>query len=493
MILWYSYGIVFERMLDMAIPESIKKYRPKGTEIQEHKGRYYVYKVKAVYDPITKKSKRKSEGCIGQIIDGIGFVSNEKKSSNNTVKEYGATALLTSQSNDIKEQLIKIFGIDGLRIYTLAILKLLTNSNQKNMSVAYERSYISEMIPDIHISKNTLSDYMEKLGLQRLKMLEFLNEIPRNKNGSIIFDGSSFCSNSKNNPYVDYGYNPNNPKAKQVRLIYGFDTESNTPIYFNVIPGNITDKMAFISALKESNLSDCTLILDNGFYSKDNLEAMTNEDIDFIMPLSPNLNVVKQFDLKTFESIHFHFYYHKRTINYLWLETNYLEKYNVYVYYDLDRRRELLNNYYIRQNIKTEELDSKALKQLDNDTKYFGYTFLISSQSLGAENTYRQYKKRWSIEELFDTHKNTLMFDMSYEIKPISQLGWAFIEFISLLIYLRVESVLSSHKETKSLSVHDALLRYSAVVKCKNGNIWETWNLKSETKKQLELFSVTFL
>ena len=56
------------------------------------------------------------------------------------------------------------------------------------MSVAYERSYISEMIPDIHISKNTLSDYMEKLGLQRLKMLEFLNEIPRNKNGSIIFD-----------------------------------------------------------------------------------------------------------------------------------------------------------------------------------------------------------------------------------------------------------------------------------------------------------------
>ena len=106
----------------MAIPDSIKIFRPKGTEIQEHGGHFYVYKVKAYYDPVTKKSKRKSEGCIGQIFENIGFVPNLKKSTSgvNSVKEFGATAFLCAVSNDVREKLLEVFQIDGIRIYVLA-------------------------------------------------------------------------------------------------------------------------------------------------------------------------------------------------------------------------------------------------------------------------------------------------------------------------------------------------------------------------------------
>lgn len=47
------------------VPGFIRQYKPKGTEIQEKAGHYYVHKVKAYYDKETKKSRRKTLGCIG--------------------------------------------------------------------------------------------------------------------------------------------------------------------------------------------------------------------------------------------------------------------------------------------------------------------------------------------------------------------------------------------------------------------------------------------
>lgn len=49
------------------IPDSIKSYRPKNTEIRANGGHYYIYKVKGVYDKATKKSKTQYFGCIGLI------------------------------------------------------------------------------------------------------------------------------------------------------------------------------------------------------------------------------------------------------------------------------------------------------------------------------------------------------------------------------------------------------------------------------------------
>jgi hypothetical protein len=43
----------------------------------------------------------------------------------------------------------------------------------------------------------------------------------------------------------------------------------------------------------------------------------------------------------------------------------------------------------------------------------------------------RRYKTRWAIEEMFDTHKNTLGFDMKYEAKYKTREGWAFVEFLA--------------------------------------------------------------
>ncbi len=101
------------------IPDSIKSFRPKNTEIRAKGCHYYVYKVKGVYDKTTKKSKTQYLGCICQIYKGIGFVANAKipEVATSETKEYGATWFLFSISKGIMKSLTDSFGVDGLRIY----------------------------------------------------------------------------------------------------------------------------------------------------------------------------------------------------------------------------------------------------------------------------------------------------------------------------------------------------------------------------------------
>jgi len=88
--------------------------------------------------------------------------------------------------------------------------------------------------------------------------------------------------------------------------------------------------------------------------------------------------------------------------------------------------------------------------------------------------------------------KNTLGFTMKYEATGNSQNGWAFVEYLALMIYMKAEVALEKNALTKTYTVHDALLRFAAVVKCKVNNIWENWNLDSKIKDQLQTLGVEF-
>jgi len=251
------------------IPESIKRHKPGGTEIRHKNGHYYVYRVEGYYDRETKKSKSRSLGCIGQVYEGVGFVPNKKESGpiELVTKEYGATRVAMALSTDILDKLRECFPSDFLRIYVMAILKLLGNISAKDMDVAYNKSAISILLPEVHLSKNTVPSFLSGLSMQRGGMVKFMREYAHYSDGGIIFDGSSFVSGARMNPFCEKGYSPGNIGKTQIRLIYAYDRESHQPIYFMVAPGSTSDKAAFGKALDEIGGKGCTIILDKGFYS----------------------------------------------------------------------------------------------------------------------------------------------------------------------------------------------------------------------------------
>ncbi|MCL2747660.1 MAG: transposase, partial [Oscillospiraceae bacterium] len=259
------------------VPDHIKAMKPPSSEVQKIKGHYYVYAVKGRYDKETKKSVSERQGCIGQIYEGVGYVPNKKGQggSLSATREYGATRTILVLTKDLYEKIRRHFPSDFLRIYILAALKLMEKGlTTRRVDWAYERSALSLLLPEVHLSKNTVTEFVERLSLLRGSMVAFMREFQTSENHSTIFDGTSMLSDSTDNPYCEKGYNPGKKNKTQVRLIYAFERETRRPTYCNVVPGSITDVTAFIASFEELGLKNSVVIVDNGFFKDANIRKL---------------------------------------------------------------------------------------------------------------------------------------------------------------------------------------------------------------------------
>jgi hypothetical protein len=465
------------------IPDTIKCHKLSGTEIRHKNGHYYVYKVEGYYDKEAKKPKSRSLGCIGQIYDGVGFVPNSKSAEATELitKEYGATRVVMTASKELFDVLRECFPSEFMRIYVLAVLKLLENLSAKDIDVAYDRSAISVLFPKLHLSKNTVSDFLCKLSQQRKEMLKFMREYTGCEGNSIIFDGSSFLSNSRCNPFCEKGYSPGNIGKAQIRLIYAYNRTSRLPVYFRVVPGSTPDKAVFEAAIEEIGGKGHIIILDKGFFSEKNIRAMLNSRADFIIPLQKNTVEVEP-DRKKFSAYELAipnvFSYHKRVIYFVELASKKFSGCRVCVYYDCERRQQLMENYFRKIQDDDGNVPEEAQASIPYDTESFGITMLLTSiKDVPARQIYLDYKARWAIEEMFDTHKNTLGFNMKYETKYETQEGWAFIEFIALLMYHKINGLLISIDLTRTYNVKDILFRLATVTQSKASGTWKICNM----------------
>ena len=483
------------------VPDHIKLMKPPSSEVQNIKGRYYVYAVKGKYDKQTKKSLSVRLGCIGQIYEGVGFVPNDKgvQSSISVTKEYGASRTILMLTEGLLERIRKHFPSEFLRIYILSALKLMEHGlTTKRTDWAYERSALSLLLPEVHLSKNTVTSFIEKLALKRGTMVEFMRDFQSPENASVIFDGTSMLADARNNPYCEKGYTPGKRNETQVRLIYAFEIGTRRPIYFNVIPGSISDTTALISSFSDIGLDNCIMLLDNGFFSDRNIKAMlATEGMRFILPLKENSTLVEA-GYKPFiaykDVIGDGFSYHNRFIFFRECTCDKYEGCKIFIYYD-ERRNKDLEKERIKKahGLHGAKLPKDIVAQLHKECEMLGVTMLLTNNDTDAESTYLDYKARWAIEEMFDTMKNTLSFNMNYEVKYETQMGWAFIEFISLMMHFEINNVLIKNGLYKTYSVGDLLFDLKSIEQsnCNVDGKWRIANLSKRKKELLETLGVT--
>ena len=471
------------------IPDYNKQHKPPHSEIRHKNGHYYVYAVKGWYDQATGRSKSKSQGCIGKIYKDVGFVPNNKKAPpvEMITCEYGATRVVMATSVDIMERLRECFPSDFLRIYTLAVLKVLSNVASRDIDIAYGKSAISKLLPEVHLSKNTLATFLERLSLNRAGMTNYMAGLHHFSGDSILFDGASFISQFKRNPFVEKGYCPGNRGKDQIRLVYAFNKTKRFPVYFYVAPGNIHDVRLFEMAAVEMGAANCVVIFDNGFYSRENIDIILDSEMEFIVPMKRNTKEVPE-DAKPFSALEKvklqHFSYNKRIVYYAEFQSKKHKGCKTYVFYDNERHQSLQENYFNRLS-RDDDKPYPTQEQIVKDTERFGVTMLLSNLASSPEDIYRDYKSRWEIEEMFDTYKNTLDFKMNYESSFAAQEAWAFIEFLALQMFYKIDGILINNQLIKSMNVGALLFVASRITQAKIG---DTWNICNLTKTDKELF-----
>jgi transposase len=105
---------------------------------------------------------------------------------------------------------------------------------------------------------------------------------------------------------------------------------------------------------------------------------------------------------------------------------------------------------------------------------------VITTSSFPPQRVFERLKSRAGVESLFDTFKNLLHADRTYMRDDAHLEGWAFVNFISLLLYYKIYEVLLSKGLLKRFTPKEVILHLSRIYKLKIG---EKWMLSEIPKK----------
>ena len=465
----------------MALPKWVKKLRQPKTEIKEIGGRYYVYEVSSAWDAQLKRTRKVSGKILGKITKEHGFIKRESYNQPPIrlpviSKEYGATVLLEEMMSDSISQLEKLFPNEWQQIVIAAYARLVHQSPLKNIELHYEHSYLSEKFPDAPVSSKVIGSTIQQLGKKRDQIRKFFTSI-KNRGEYVLIDGTHVLNNS-NAELSEIGYSATKAYRPQVNLLYIFDKEGHSPLYYRLLPGNIREVKSFQLSLKESGLSKAVIIADKGFYSNANIQELEDNQLSYIIPLQRSSSLINYKALQPLDkkNLSGYFTYAKRTI---WYSTN--NKVTLF----LDEELRLAEERDYLNRIETHP-EKYSLELFHERQHTFGTMALISNIAESTPETlYCQYKSRCAIEQLFDSFKNLLVADRTYMRTDEGLEGWMFVNFIALSWYYKIYAKLLDNNLLTHYSVSDVLQRSAKIKKVRINDTWYTSEITAKTQKLL--------
>ncbi len=110
------------------------------------------------------------------------------------------------------------------------------------------------------------------------------------------YDTTSISSYSKCLNQVRYGVNKEDDRLPQINLALLFGEKSNLPFYYRKLPGNITDVATVKNLIVDMDFlghKKIKLVMDRGFYSEDNINALYQNHFKFLIATKLSLKFVQ--------------------------------------------------------------------------------------------------------------------------------------------------------------------------------------------------------
>jgi hypothetical protein len=102
----------------------------------------------------------------------------------------------------------------------------------------------------------------------------------------LCYDITSISSYAQANEYIRQGYNRDGESLPQLNLAMLFSQKSGLPAYYRWMPGKISDVATLQTTMKSLNFLDAQkmhFVLDGGFYSQSNVDAMLSRRHPFTL------------------------------------------------------------------------------------------------------------------------------------------------------------------------------------------------------------------
>ncbi len=326
------------------------------------------------------------------------------------------------------------------------------------------------------------------------------------------YDITSISSYSQCLRQVQYGHNKEGDKLPQLNLALVFGETSNLPFYYRKLAGNIPDSKTLkhlLTDLDNMGFTRVKLVMDKGFYSEDNINALYKEHVKFLIAGKMSLKFIK----KTLEDIYENFRnfdcYNEtyelycRTVETHWQYKQYRpykketlkESRRIYVhyYYNIDKAAEEekafdRNLIVLRQELESgnhiPEHENQYNKYFDINTtpkrgtkatvkeeavirakKYFGFFVLLTNETMNAVTALETYRNKDLVEKSFGNLKERLNLRRTLVSSEQSLDGKLFVEFVALIYLSYIKKQMQNTNLFKKYSIQGALDKLD-VIEC---------------------------
>ena len=365
----------------------------------------YVYEVESYWDKRLKQARNK-QVCVGKLDPVTSeFVPSKRLSQAQaalrdpmvmaTAEIVGPSIILDSLSQrlGLATLLRKCFPNCHQQILTMAYY-LTTQGGAlchceswcRNHAHPFDKPLSTQRVSEI-LTSITISEKQDFLGKWMRKVLE---------NDYVCYDITSVSSYSTLNEYIKYGYNRDGEKLPQINLAMLFGQNSSLPVYYHQMPGNITDVTTLnnlLKTFKAMNMKSLNCVMDKGFYSKKNINALLTSRNKFTLMVPINNKWVQQAIDEIHDAIHGPQGYHKLDTEilyihsrlYPWGETK--RRCYLHLYYNAHKRALDVDQFNERLVTYKEELESGKLIH-DHQEAYEAFFVVKTTPKRGKKVCY---------------------------------------------------------------------------------------------------------
>jgi transposase len=279
----------------------------------------YVYESVGYWDK-EKQQARSKRKCIGKLNDETGEIiysksyleskeleeikANIKSETISTEPEIreckrsfvGATHLLDEIGSKlgIADDLKKCFPEIHEQIRSLAYYLVMEDRNPMSRFPKWSRTHSHPYGRDIPSQRS--SELLELITEDSKINFFKMQSQRRLETEYLAYDTTSISSYSKTLKQVKYGHNKDHDPLAQINLALLFGEKSRLPVYYRKLPGNISDVKTINNLLADIDFLDLKkvkLVMDRGFYSKANIDALYKNHHKFLIAAKTSLKFVK--------------------------------------------------------------------------------------------------------------------------------------------------------------------------------------------------------
>ena len=356
---------------------------------------------------------------------------------------------------------------DADTLMSLISFKLLNDGANFYAERWRDGNYAKYLYPNARLQSQRISEFMERLGEEKVKREFFDKYIPYLKtipgiSCNILLDSTGL----PNDIHFDYAAisNHNGTINRETRLIYVVERNTGIPVFYRFVAGNIVDVSTLrvtINILKVQGIDVHHSILDAGYSSEENLKSLLRLQIPFLTRLSENQKTKKYLKERGADVMNetnsFKFGGRRVFMKRDTYDVGGIECYS-YIAVDFKRRHDEQNRYLDKRDEGKQHKSGKTMDEM-------GFFVLLSSVKMEIKDVLPLYYMRQNIEQTFDYAKNDVDLLPLRTHKLETFRGHLLLCFMATAVLLAVKRQLRGRKKLENLCPRMALgeMRY---VKC---------------------------